>query len=152
MSTQTVSAIKAARLREQMERAFPWAMVTGYEPIVASMPNHVKDRHVVAVAVQAGAQVIATTNIKNFKPIPSGIEAQTADVFLCNLFNLDSSALIAVLVEQAEDLRNPPVSLTDLLAHLARHVPRFVGRVREHIWAVEALALPRRDPSSSGCS
>ena len=35
-------------------------MVTGYEPLIAAMQNDIKDRHVVAAAVKAGAQVIIT--------------------------------------------------------------------------------------------
>lgn len=38
-----------------MEKYFPEAMVTGYEPLIAGMQNDTKDRHVVAAAVKAGA-------------------------------------------------------------------------------------------------
>jgi hypothetical protein len=51
---------KAARLRATMEKFFPEADVRGYQALVEAMPNHPKDRHVTAVAVKAGAQVIVT--------------------------------------------------------------------------------------------
>ncbi len=35
----------------QMREAFPEAMVTGHESLIASMTNHPKDRHVLAAAV-----------------------------------------------------------------------------------------------------
>ena len=68
---------------------FPEAMVKGYEPLIAGLQNDTKDRHVVAAAVKAGAQVITTVNIRDFTPLPDGIEAQTPDEFLCNLFDLN---------------------------------------------------------------
>jgi hypothetical protein len=48
------------------------------------MKNHEKDRHVAAAAVKASAQVITTSNLKDFGELPEGIEAQSPDVFLCN--------------------------------------------------------------------
>jgi predicted nucleic acid-binding protein len=71
-----IPAEKAARLRATMERAFPEAEVTGYRPLISAMSNDPKDRHVVAAAVKAGAQVIVTSNIKDFSPLPDGIEAR----------------------------------------------------------------------------
>jgi len=43
-----------------------------------------KDRHVVAAAVKAGAQVITTSNLKDFSWLPEGAEVQSPDEFLCN--------------------------------------------------------------------
>jgi hypothetical protein len=68
VSTGTVPADKAVRLRATMESFFPEAMVTGYAPLIAAMQNDIKDRHVVAAAVKAGAQVIITANLKDFTP------------------------------------------------------------------------------------
>jgi hypothetical protein len=48
VSTDTMPADKAARLRTTMERFFPEAMVTGYEPLIGALQNDRKDRHVVA--------------------------------------------------------------------------------------------------------
>src|SRR5689334_17239194 len=52
-----MSAAKAARLRELMEKHFPEAMVTDHGSLVAGLQNDEKDRHVVAAAIRAGAQV-----------------------------------------------------------------------------------------------
>lgn len=87
VSTNTMAADKAARLRATMESYFPEAEVTGYESLVAGLQNDEKDRHVVAAAVKAGAQVITTSNLKDFAPLPEGLEAQSPDEFLCNLFD-----------------------------------------------------------------
>lgn len=133
VSTRTMSADKAARLRAMMERYFPEAAVTGYQPLIAAMKNDAKDRHVVAAAVKAGAQVIVTANIKDFAPLPDGLEAQRPDEFLCNLFDLDPDVFIGMLREQAADLVKPPVAFDELLQRLGRAVPDLVAAVRDHL-------------------
>jgi len=133
VSTGTMAMEKASRLRSTMERVFPEAMVTGYEPLVAALRNDAKDRHVVAAALKAGAQVVTTANLKDFAPLPDGIEAQSPDEFLCNLFDLDPDAFVELLREQAADLQKPPVSFEELLARLAKPVPELVAAVRERV-------------------
>jgi hypothetical protein len=133
VSTETMSADQAARLRSTMEEYFPDAMVAGYEPIVAAMQNNEKDRHVVAAAVNAGAQVVATANLKDFVHLPEGIEAQSPDEFLCNLFDLDPNGFIDMLREQASDMEKPPVSFEQLLDRLARPAPDLIAAVRAHL-------------------
>lgn len=129
VSTATMSADKAARLRAAMETHFPEAEVIGYEPLIAGLQNDEKDRHVVAAAVKAGAQVIATSNLKDFTPLPEGLEAQSPDEFLGNLFDLDPESFVSMLREQSADLTNPPVSFEELLERLARVVPDLVAMV-----------------------
>lgn len=131
VSGGVMSEEKAIRLRAIMTREFPEAEVTGHEHLIAAMKNDEKDRHVVAAAVKAGAQVIATSNLKDFADLPDGIEAQSPDVFLYNLFDLDPSSFVELLHDQASDLINPPMSFDDLLLRLARVVPDLVAAVRE---------------------
>jgi predicted nucleic acid-binding protein len=133
VSTGTTSSERAARLRSVMEDNFPEALVTGYEPLIAAMLNDAKDRHVAAAAVKAGAQVVTTANLRDFTPLPDGIEAQSPDEFLCNLFDLDPETFVEMLRDQAADLRKPPVSFNELLARLARVVPDVVAAVLDHI-------------------
>jgi predicted nucleic acid-binding protein len=121
---------KAARLRATMEKYFPEADVRGYRPLVDAMPNHPKDRHVAAVAVKAGAQVIVTANIKDFSALPDGVEAQLPDEFLCNLFDLDPPTFVDLLREQAADLTKPPMTFEELLDRLARVVPDLAAAAR----------------------
>jgi predicted nucleic acid-binding protein len=137
VSTNSMPADKAARLRETMETYFPEAMVTGYESLVTGMQNDAKDRHVVAAAVKAGAQVITTANLKHFTPLPDGVEAQSPDEFLGNLFDLDPESFTAMLREQAGDLQKPPVSFDELLRRLARVVPDLVAAITAHVTAHE---------------
>lgn len=119
-------------LRECMEDAFPEAEVTGYEALIDAMPNHPKDRHVAAAAVKIGAQVIVTSNIKDFDELPDGIEAQSPDEFLSNLFDLDPDGIVELLQAQAGALRNPPFTFAELLGGLAKTVPEFVRSASMH--------------------
>ena len=132
VSTNTMAADKAARLRATMDKYFPEAEVTDYASLVAGLQNDEKDRHVVAAAVKAGAQVITTSNLKDFAPLPEGLEAQSPDEFLCNLFDLDPEGFVEMLREQSADLVKPPVTFDELVARLERVVPDLVAAVRQH--------------------
>ncbi len=133
ISTGRMPEHKAQRLRAIMTREFPESEVTGYEHLISAVKNHEKDRHVVAAAVKAGAQVITTSNLKDFTELPEGMEAQSPDVFLCNLFDLDPDGFIDLLREQADDLVNPRMTFEELLGRLARVVPDLVAAVREYL-------------------
>jgi predicted nucleic acid-binding protein len=122
---------QAAHLGMAMARAFPEAMVTGHEPLIAAMKNDENDRHVVAAAVRAGAQVIVTANLRDFRHLPDGIEAQSPDDFLCNLFDLDPEGMLALVGRQAADLRVPALTVEELLRGLERTVPEFTASLRK---------------------
>lgn len=72
------------RTRELMTKAVADSIVTGFEGLVdgLSLPDP-DDRHVLAVAIRAGAQTIVTFNLKDFPAAtlaPYDIEAQHPDV------------------------------------------------------------------------
>jgi hypothetical protein len=50
-----------------MEEAFPEALVDGHDPLIAALdlPDP-DDRHVLAAAIRAGAQLIVTENLRDF--------------------------------------------------------------------------------------
>jgi len=116
-------------LLNAMNRYFPRAMVKDYEQLVDTMPNDEKDRHVAAVAVKVSANVIVTNNLKDFKNLPDGIEAQSPDDFLIKLFHKFPDEIIEILKEQAADMKRPPVTFDELLERLAKVVPLFVKAV-----------------------
>jgi predicted nucleic acid-binding protein len=58
---------KASRRLARMRSAFPNAVVDSYEELVPVMTNHPKDRHVAAAAVRAGAALIVTANLRDFR-------------------------------------------------------------------------------------
>jgi predicted nucleic acid-binding protein len=57
---------QADRLIATMTAAFPDAAVRSYAGLIDAMQNDPKDRHVLAAAVQIGARVIVTLNLKDF--------------------------------------------------------------------------------------
>jgi predicted nucleic acid-binding protein len=126
---------QAASLVATLRRVFPTSIVTGYENLLPAMRNDPGDRHVVAAALAARAEVIVTNNLKHFRKedLPTGMEAQSADTFLQNLFDLEPRVMMEVLRKQAADKRKPPVTFEQHLEGLSRSVPHFVDDVRTHI-------------------
>jgi predicted nucleic acid-binding protein len=123
---------QAARRCNAMRKHFREAMVTGYEPYIAAMENDPKDRHVAAAALKAGAQVIVTSNMRDFQKLPEGIEAQTPDEFLCNLFGLSPGRMVTLVKAQAAALKRPPITFEQVLGGLATVVPEFAEAITEH--------------------
>ena len=128
-----MSEQQAERLRKVLCRAFPEASVVGYEPLIDAMLNDDKDRHVAAVAVRAGAAVIVTSNLKDFVPLPDGVEATSPDAFLLDLLEFAPDAMVSLLRRQVDALKNPPVTLDQLLTGLGKTVPEFEKSVRQRL-------------------
>ncbi len=126
---------QAMKTFKTMTNFFPEAMVTNYEQLTASMQNDPKDRHVAAAALRAGAQVIVTFNLKDFRSLPEGIEAQSPDEFLSNLFDLDPERFTDLLRDQAAEMTDPPVAFEQLIERLEKVAPDLVKQVRAHIEA-----------------
>lgn len=121
----------------QMTRSFPDALVTGYETLVDGMTNDPKDRHVLAAAVRANAEVLVTFNLRDF-PGPSlkpyDIVAVHPDEFLLDQLDLYPGVTRRVLRQQAASYRREPKTIPGLLALLERTgVPQFVAEVRRHL-------------------
>jgi len=109
---------------------FPAALVEGYEALIPIMQNDQGDRHVLAAAVRAGAQVIVTSNVRDFPAAacsPYDIDIQPPDEFLCHLWHLRPPAMAQILREQAADLHKPPQTPRQVLDTLERSVPTFVA-------------------------
>lgn len=126
------SADDARYLIDTMRTYFEEAAVEGYQTIVSSMPNQSKDRHVLAAAVVVNAEVIVTSNLRDFPEDalkPYGIEAQSPDEFLENLFDLDPDGMTRIIVEQARDLNSPQMTVDDVLRAIGQHAPRFAQLV-----------------------
>lgn len=121
----------------QMTQAFPDAMVTGYEHLVDSMANDPKDRHVLAAAVRANAEVIVTFNVRDFpEPAlkPYDIRAVGPDDFLLDQLDLYPGLTVSVLEEQAASYRREPTTVGGLLALLERSgLGRFAAEARRHV-------------------
>ena len=135
---------QARHLLTEMRRSFPEAAVTGYERLAESMTNHPGDRHVLAAAVYASAQVIITDNLRDFPDdalAPFDIEAQTPDEFLVSLFDRHPDEMARIILALNAARRKPPEPLAATLNRLAKSAPRFVALLREH-----SFKGGRRDP------
>ncbi len=89
------------RRQEQMDRALPQALVTGYEGIVEGLelPDP-DDRHVLAAAIVGRCDVIVTFNLSHFPEealAPYGIEAQHPDTFLNHQRSLNEPLFLACI-------------------------------------------------------
>jgi predicted nucleic acid-binding protein len=129
-----MDAVRADRLERQMKLAFPEAIIEVTERLIPCMDNDKGDRHVLAAALIAKAQVIVTDNLKHF-PSESlsqfRVEAQSSDQFLTYLYDLFPESMLEVLQTQVSVLRNPPMSVSSLLDLLEKSVPTFVNRFRQ---------------------
>lgn len=125
---------QARHLTDTLREKFPRALVKGFEPLIPGMTNHPKDRHVVAAAVKAHAQVVVTFNLRDFPGdalAPYEIEAQHPDTFLTNLADLAPESLMEIIERQAAALRNPSKSYDDILHNLTGQVPEFAELMRQ---------------------
>lgn len=124
---------KAARFQAMIKTHFPEAIVEVPEELVAAMTNHPADRHVVAAAIIAKAEIIVTTNLKHFPTealAPFDLTAQHPDVFLTQMNELFPGLMTQIIQRQSKDLKNPPLSFTELLNKLSNQVPEFISQIR----------------------
>lgn len=121
------SDLKAAQLERtvhEMNKAFPDATVEKYEILVPSfdLPD-ADDRHVLAAAVRCGAEVIVTSNLKDFPEEylkEFDIEAQHPDFFISNLIDLNPEDSLKAFKQQVSFLKNPPVTKSQVLESLKK--------------------------------
>ena len=98
------------------------------------------DRHVVAAAFFARAEVIVTFNLKDF-PTASlqafNVQAQHPDDFVLSLIDFDGNAVCEAARKQRENLQQPKKSVDQLLDGLEKiglvKTVEFLRRRREFI-------------------
>lgn len=124
---------QANRLIGVLRTAFPDALTAIDEQDLHKLVNAPEDRHVLATAIAAGAVIIVTENLSDFPEAalaPYAIQSHSIDRFLYRLFELDPKGMAMVINEQAEVLKNPPITVEQLLDHLAGWAPTFVSAIR----------------------
>jgi hypothetical protein len=81
------------------------------------------DRHVLAAAIKAGAQVIVTSNLKDF---PAAylrqwhMEAKSPDDFVLDQIGIDGRTVAACVQQIADSRTRPPQDVEDVLSQLER--------------------------------
>jgi hypothetical protein len=115
---------KLARLRELINNAIPDCLVTGYEPLIEGLKlPDLKDRHVLAAAIKAGAQVIVTANLRDFPAellAPWNIEAKSPDDFVLDQISIADRTVFACVQAIADSRDRPPETIDDILGQLER--------------------------------
>ncbi len=123
----------AAYLFSRMRTVFPRALVSGYESLIEAMTNDPKDRHILAAAVHAQADMIVTFNLRHFPAAalaPHDIRAVSPDTFLLERFAENPDAMVAVLHCMERERTRPRRSAAAILDAFARLTPRFAAAVR----------------------
>jgi predicted nucleic acid-binding protein len=115
---------KLDRTRSLMATAVRDWKVTDFEPLIDSLklPDP-DDRHVLAAAIRARAQVIVTSNLRHF-PLEDlrrwDIEPKSPDAFIRDQIGLDRDAVVSAVQQIADSWRNPPGAQADVLDRLER--------------------------------
>jgi NADPH:quinone reductase-like Zn-dependent oxidoreductase len=89
--------------------------------------------HALQLAQAAGAQVIVTSNLRHFpaRALASfNVEAQSPDEFLTTLAGLAPRAMVRILREQAAALKNPPLTVDEVLDDIGLQAPGFADLMR----------------------
>lgn len=117
------------------------ALVKDYEHLIETLelPDQ-DDRHVVAAAIVSESSTIVTWNLKDFPARALkewGLVAESPDVFIEKLLNIDPDSVVSVLREMRLRLRKPPMDVDGFFEALARnHFTRtktFLERYRSKL-------------------
>ncbi|MBX7106048.1 MAG: PIN domain-containing protein [Gemmataceae bacterium] len=133
-----LSPERLVRTRNLMDEAVRDCLVSGYEGLIDSLtlPDP-DDRHVLAAAIHAEAEVIVTFNLKDFpETLLAGhvIEATHPDEFLVSLFDAEPDAFCDAVKRQRDGLRNPPKTADELLTILeGQGLVQTVARLRPFV-------------------
>jgi hypothetical protein len=123
------------RTRELMDLAVPGAVVEDFESWIPrlTLPDP-DDRHVLAAAIVAAADVIVTFNTKDFPAdavAAHGINVKDPDAFVLDLLSSHPEMVHAAARAQRASLRKPPRGLDEYLADLASGgLKRFAETLR----------------------
>jgi len=123
---------QARHLVSQMMEAFPEANVTENDTLTEAMTNDEADRHVLAAAITAGADVIVTDNVRHFPPAACdqyGVDVQTPDEFLSYSLDLAPEVMGDIFLQQVRDLERPALDAASALAALEKRLPTLAKRL-----------------------
>lgn len=123
----------AESYQKEIRIAFPDASVRGYEPLIPTLTNHEKDRHVLAAAIKGRCSLIVTFNLKDFPEAstkPWDICVVHPQDYLITLHEMGANKMISCLGEIAG---RKGIEVEDLLIHLGKSVPLFSSRMLDEL-------------------
>ena len=124
------------RTRSLMDQAVPDCLVRGFEKRVDGLrlPDR-NDRHVLAAAIVARADVVVTYNLRDFPEDELsiyGTEAQHPDQFIRHLLDLDGARAMEAVRQHRASLKNPPKTVEEYLETLEQQrLPQSAAKLRE---------------------
>ena len=129
---------KLYRVRDLMNENVRDCLVTDYQWLIDNLelpdPN---DHHVLAAAIKAKAEVIVTTNLKDFPKAELskyGVEAQHQDTFITNLIDLHPVQVIEAVEKCHQRRKKPPCTFGEYLMRLQKQeLPNTVSMIKELI-------------------
>lgn len=116
-----------------LNRALRGALPEVPESLIEAMPVNEKDRHVLALAVHAGAPTIVTENTRDFPAEllePFGVAAVSADAFALSQVDLHPDGVRASITAMATRRRRPPKTSDEIVEALARYLPSAIAALR----------------------
>jgi hypothetical protein len=126
------------RTRLLMNGAIPDCLVTGYRELIPSLtlPDE-NDRHVLAAAIVARADIIVTFNLKDFPQSTLdqySIVAVHPDAFALAQIDLSLDKVCTALRKQRLSLKNPPKTAEECLENLERlGLVQTVAELRKNV-------------------
>lgn len=136
--TEDAATAAAAYALERMALAFPDACQPSetWVPLVRDLSCDAKDRHVLAVAIGAGATHLITDNARDFPApsVPGGLSVVQPDPFLLELLAAVPDKVLDAVEGMSSRLRRPKKTAVELAEQMAkgRYVPGFgdeLGRI-----------------------
>ena len=126
---------RVVRVRTLMEGAVPGALVEGYEHHVGSLDlPDADDRHVLAAAIEGGADLIVTFNLRDFPEhllAPYRVTVRHPDRFLGDLLEHAPAAVLTAMRAQRASFKNPALSADEYLHKLEKaQLPETAAYVR----------------------
>lgn len=107
-----------------MDKNIRGCLVTGYQTLIPGLQlPDLDDRHVLAAAIKAQAELIITRNTRDFPPDalePYGVKTQGPDDFIMDLLELNKTLVLTTMENHRKLLQRPQLTATDYCQHLER--------------------------------
>lgn len=119
MKRKGVNSKEIKKRVDNVQRAFPDAMVENYEVLIDSLKlPDTKDRHVLAAAIKTNANIIVTNNLKDFPKVylsTFGLSAKSADDFITDTIDLNPKQAVMAFRKLVQNKTKPDLDEFEVL-------------------------------------